>query len=389
MSRFRSIFSQFLQLFPSREQKYKRRYIKMSRMFRWSLVLVFALGSANLAFGQTQQPGKQVQVKIAGHMPIGHYLTTACERFIKEAEQRSKGTLKFTYYPAGQLAMDVKALQMCQQGGVEMAQFFLNRATGVVPEATLPQSPYFEDIDTWSRRMYDVAGGAGIYEKLLRQKLAPHNLYVLPGFLYDPVHTTVTVGKSLSKMEDYKGLKFRVSGRELGAALESWGAKAVVMSSADVYMSLQRGTIDGANSGPSSIRSRKWFEMCKQMQILGETIGTLDMIVNLAWWKGLSAEQRTVIEEAMRVSTIWSWEVAWAEFDKDLEDLKSKGVKIFDFRTAAAGELEKMKSAAIPEMEKLIKPTMDNASWEMHISTMKASKTGKLRWKELLPTMKW
>jgi len=118
----------------------------------------FLVGLPLLGGAQTEPKGKVIEVRITGHMPVGQLCTVACERFIKDAETRSKGALKFIHYPAGQLAMDVKAFEMCKRGGIEMAQFFVNRAVGVVPETDLTV-PYFDDPDWFARRMFDSPSG--------------------------------------------------------------------------------------------------------------------------------------------------------------------------------------------------------------------------------------
>jgi TRAP-type C4-dicarboxylate transport system substrate-binding protein len=321
-------------------------------------------------------------------MPVGHHCTIAAEKFIKEAEKRSNGTLKFTYYPAGQLAMDVKAFQMCQRGGIEMAQFFTNRAVGLVPEVDLTV-PYFDDPDTFARRMWDIAGGGGLFYKYLRPKFAQHGLYLLPGFMYSPEHSSITAKKPVHKMADYKGLKIRVSGRSLGVAVDSWGAKSVVMSSSEVYMALQRGTIDGANSGLTTFRSRKWYEVARHIQLLWEFTANLDMIANLKWWKSLTPEQRNAIEEALRVTAIWSWERAIKSVDEDIKFFKSKGLEVFDFLKSAPEEREKMKEATIAALEKKIRPTVGEAAWNDNLRMINAAKKGTRTWKEIMQSMKW
>lgn len=330
---------------------------------------------------------KVVTVRLTGHMPVGQHCSVAAERFIKEAEERSKGTLKFTYYPAGQLAMDKKAFDMCQKGGIEMAQFFSNRAVGVVPETDLV-IPYFDDPDWYARRNYDPEGGGGLFYKFIRPKFAKAGLHILPGIMYAPEHSTITK-KPIRKMDDYKGLKLRSSGRSLAVALESWGAKSVVMSSADVYMAMQRGTIDGANSGLTTFRSRKWFEVQNHVQMLWEIVSTLDMLANLKWWNSLAPDQQKVLEEALRSATIWSWDYAIAGVEKDVQFLKEKGLTVVDFKKTYPAEWEKMRQANLKAQEKLVGPVVGPETWKEHIRMLDATKDGKLTWREVFQKIKW
>jgi C4-dicarboxylate-binding protein DctP len=348
--------------------------------------LALAMAMPTLVGAQAAK-GKIVEIRLTGHMPVGQLDTVACERFIKEAETRSNGTLKFIHYPAGQLAMDIKAFELCKRGGVEMAQFFSNRAVGMVPETDLT-IPYFDDADWWARRMYDIQGGGGLVPKYIVPKFEKQGLHIMAGVLYSPEHSTITK-KPVRKMTDYQGMKIRTSGRSYGAAVETWGAKPVVMTSADVYMALQRGTIDAANSGLTTFRSRKWFEVLNHVQLLWEQVSTLDMIANLKWWNGLTADHRKVIEESLRVAAIWSWEECIKEVDGDIKFLKEKGLEIFDFRVSAPEEWEKMRQANLVAQEKLVGPTVGPEVWKDHIRMLNATRGGTKTWRQILETMKW
>lgn len=358
------------------------------RIFLWVslLLMMVVLFSPPTVLGQAD-PSKTVKIRITGHMPVGQVCSTACEMFIKEAEKRSNGSLKFTYYPAGQLAMDVKAFEMCQRGGIEMAQFFTSRAVGSIPEGDLAY-PYFDDPGWYARRMYDEASGGGTFYRIIKPKFAKHGLHLMPGALYSPEHSTIT-NKPVAKMSDYKGMKIRTSGRAAGVAVDSWGAKSVVMTSADVYMALQRGTIDGANSGLTSFRSRKWYEVLNHVQLLEEMVTSLDMIANLKWWNSLSPDHQKIIEESLRGAMIWSWEEAIKEADEDVKFLKEKGLKVVDLKKTAPGEWEKMRVATLEALGKFVGPTVGEATWREHIKMYEGTRNGSRTWMDVLKTIKW
>jgi len=340
------------------------------------LVLIF--------FTITVCMAESLKFKFTGHMPVGHQCTIAAEKFVQEVSKRSNGQIEITYYPAGQLAMDKKALEMLQTGGIQMAQFFTNRAVGIIPEVQLTV-PYFDDLDWFSRRLYDVESGGGLFLKYIKPAFEAKGIYVMPGFLYSPEHSTITK-KPITKLADYEGLKIRSSGRELAIAVESWGAKSVVMSSADVYMALQRGTVDGANSGITSIISRKWYEVADNVQLLWELPSSLDVIVNLKWWNSLNDQQRSIIKESLRDTAIWSWQQTIDQVDKDIAFLKEKGLKVFDMKKEAPSEHEKMRQATIVALEKHLVGSsgITPELWKEHIGMLEKTRNGTLTWKEIL-----
>jgi TRAP-type C4-dicarboxylate transport system substrate-binding protein len=239
------------------------------------------------------------------------------------------------------------------------------------------------------RRVFDPQSGGGLFQKYLMPAFEKHGMYLMPGFLYAPEHSTMTAKKPVYKMADYKGLKIRVSGRELGLAVDSWGAKSVVMSSADVYMALSRGTIDGANSGITSMISRKWYEAANYVQLLEEITSPLNIICNLKWWKSLTNEQRTIITESLRQESLWSFQQTIDGYEKDIKFLKSKGVEVFDLKKQAPAEHEKMKLATIKALEKHIIPTVGQATWDDNIRMLNATKNGKRTWKDVIKSYKY
>jgi len=326
-----------------------------------------------------------ITIKMTGHMPVGQHCTVASQKFQELVEEKSNGTIKFEYYPAGQLAMDKKALEMCMAGGIQMAEFFTNRAIGIIPEVALFEIPLFASPDQFARLMLDRESGGGIFYDILVPKFREKGLHLMPGFMYSPEHSTITK-KPIHKMEDYKGLKIRVSGHALGLAVESWGAVPTVMSSSDVYTAIQRGTVDGANSGLTSFVSRKWYEVADHVQALGELQSVLDVIVNLEFWNSLTPEQQKIIRESLRTASIWSWEEAIRVADENLEFLKSKGLQVVDFAKEHPDELEKIKKATFAKMSEEIKHVVGDELWAKYIKALEATKEGDRTWKQVLQT---
>ncbi len=55
--------------------------------------------------------------------------------------------------------------------------------------------------------------------------------------------------RPLTKPDDFKGLKMRTFSKGDADTLRALGAAPTVMSSSEMYMALQRGTVDGATTG--------------------------------------------------------------------------------------------------------------------------------------------
>jgi TRAP-type C4-dicarboxylate transport system substrate-binding protein len=100
------------------------------------------------------------------------------------------------------------------------------------------------------------------------------------------------------------------------------------MASSEVYMALQRGTIDGVVSGVQSIIKRKWNETCKYLTATNGTFSPWLVTVNLKFWNKLPEDiQKAVLEAAAEVSKI-TLARADAEDTKALEEAK-KTMEVF------------------------------------------------------------
>ena len=108
---------------------------------------------------------------------------------------------------------------------------------------------------------------------------------------------------------DLKGRKLRAT-PQYRPMLRLLGAGEVVMPNAETYAALEKGVVDGAAWTSIGILRAKFYEVNKYL--LRPTFGAAHLLIlmNLNRWKGLSAEERKVMEEAGRAV-----EKSWATDD--------------------------------------------------------------------------
>ncbi|NLO96461.1 MAG: TRAP transporter substrate-binding protein [Peptococcaceae bacterium] len=98
--------------------------------------------------------------------------------------------------------------------------------------------------------------------------------------------------------EDLKGLKLRIANAAQMAQVEAFGAVGVVMSPNDMYLGVQRGTIDGVYStSPSGAMTIKLTEIAKyytRVDVSGTGVEH-GFAMNLDKFNSLSKEQQDVL----------------------------------------------------------------------------------------------
>ena len=72
---------------------------------------------------------------------------------------------------------------------------------------------------------------------------------------------------AIKSPEDFAGLKIRGYSKYSAETIKALGASSVTMGSGEVYMGIQRGTIDGQTSGTTAMRDRKMYEVTKYLTI--------------------------------------------------------------------------------------------------------------------------
>jgi len=139
-------------------------------------------------------------------------------------------------------------------------------------------------------------------------------------------------------------------GGNMALAVKALGATPVFLSSGEVYQALQRGTIDGAVSGFTSMSERKWGEVAKyvwELYYCPTTCG--HTVANLQSWNKLPADiQKIMLETGREIEKKYRKEVIDKEEAKAREELIKQGVEIV---TPSTEEVEICR--------KLIKPIQD------------------------------
>ena len=104
---------------------------------------------------------------------------------------------------------------------------------------------------------------------------------------------------------DFAGLKMRSYSAGDSETLKALGAAPTLMSSSEMYMALQRGTVDGATTGMPAGVSRKVYEVQKYLTIANYSTAEFSVQSNLDWWTGLDAESQEVILRAGKDAEAW------------------------------------------------------------------------------------
>ncbi len=288
--------------------------------FKRFIGLMGLIGWAALGSGVTE--GAEITLRYAGNLPVGHHVTRGQELLAKLVQEKTGGQVEVRVYPAGQLFSDKDMMKAVPAGAVEMAEVTLSQWTGIVPSILLLDLPlFFKD----RRHIWrTVDGETG---EILKKDLERVGAKLLYWMDYGSVDFASKM--PLKALEDFKGKRIRGYGELMTESLKALGAAPTFLGGGEVYMALQRGTIDGAVSGTTSFWERKYYEVTKYITHADYAFAMFGVLMNLKKWNELPPDIQKVFAACSQEAQEWGRKEA-EKMDKDcLELLKGKGMEIY------------------------------------------------------------
>ncbi len=294
----------------------------------WGLATLIALafGLMGLVPQAAAQGAKaEFLFRCAGTMPLEHYMTKTLEHYAKLIDQRSKGRMKIEIYPANQLFADKDLPRALPSGAVDMAQVNMAMWSGLIPSLVVEELPFFyKDRDHFFRAM--ISPGV---RNLLDKDFETKGAKVL--FWMDYGYTGLIGKKPIKTVEDFKGKRIRGYGEISTEILKALGGAPVFMSIGEVYLALQRGTIDGVLTSTCSVYERKFYEVVKYFTLIrcGEFQNQPAVLVNLKKYQQLPADLQKLLVDASKDAQGWGLDIALKGTDECLAKLKEGGMDIY------------------------------------------------------------
>jgi len=246
----------------------------------------------------------QSTIRIAYNLPKDHATGVYFETLAKEIEKRTASTsrkLKAQTFPNGQLYNDTQLPDAVGQGGVEIGQMnigFMNAADAEPLRVWGLPFLYNSWEALWATEDNPV------FRETFNKQFNKFNMHMLGWVQYGMVEFYAS--KPIKLPADMKGLRMRAFGVDTSMLIRDLGGSPVSLSSQEMYQAVQRGTVDGFITGPTSVVSRKLYEVAKHGTDIGINYLSFMATANLNWWNALPADTRAAVaaasDEAQRVA---------------------------------------------------------------------------------------
>jgi TRAP-type C4-dicarboxylate transport system substrate-binding protein len=277
--------------------------------------------------------------------PGGIETETHWPRIISEIEERTGGRLQIEFLLEGAAYPFEGMFDAVAQGGLDAINFSGPFFSGVIPvgdvELGLPMA--FDSAD----EHYDLIWNGGLID-IYREAYMEHNIYLAGLYTTGPM--TPLTNFPVSTVEDFQGHTLRATFAQ--HMLEALGVAPVVTSYGEMYLALERGTVDGTYTTVFALEDLQLMEVVDYVIYPAWTVGsTVDFLVNLDRWNELPSDIQEIVEGVFKDLSPWTEETTMAQTNMALDKAQNEyGVTLI---TLPPEEVAKLRVAALSEWQAL------------------------------------
>jgi TRAP-type transport system periplasmic protein len=225
--------------------------------------------------------------------PTSLWETRGLQPWVKKVEDATKGRVKIRIYPSQTLIKGTEMWKGIQNGIADIGWCF----HGYWPELT-PLS----DVITLPLLPFSTAAeGSTVISKLIAKYPALQKEYdavKLLTIMTSHQYVIVTRNKPIKTMEDFKGMKLRVTGGPPSEQIRALGGVAMLVPMPDVYQALEKGVIDGALLPWEALQSFRLYEVGRYYTIAPMSATYFSIAMNKQKWNSLPKDVQDQIMSA-------------------------------------------------------------------------------------------
>lgn len=266
-------------------------------MFHISKLVAAAGAIALLATGVSAQ---EIILRSSDTHPDGYPTVEAVKYMGKMLSWYTDGKYGVDVAFAAQLGEEADTIEQTRFGAIDMNRISLGPFNGLVPATRIPSLPY---VFRSEEHMHHVMDGP-IGEEILAA-FEPYDLIGL-AFYDGGSRSFYNSKKSITSIDDLKGLKFRVMQSDIFIDMvKALGADAVPLPYGEVYSAIQTGVIDGAENNEPSYDTSGHFEVAKYYTLDQHLIVPEVLVMSKKTWDTLPADVQEAVRKAAKDSVAY------------------------------------------------------------------------------------
>ena len=311
-------------------------------MRRKLLVLFIAIAMV-LAFGSTAFSAEKIKWKMGSTWTPAINLYHGDLEMIKYVKEMTGGNFEIKWFPSGSLMKAFEYFDACSKGVVEMAGDWPSYwASKDLAFDFLGSFPFgFTNLD-YVNWMYEFGGLELMQELYGKYGMTYFSLGATP--MESGFRTTAKTGP-IKTLADYKGKKMRTPSRATIWILQQIGGSPVKMPGGEIYLAVERGTLDGAEfSSPGIDWEMGFAEITKYWSVpcWFQPASQLGVMVNKKAYDSLSPEYKAILRYGCKAAALDSIAFYDGDSGRAIEKFVEKGTEIFKLDDESLRKLEEL-----------------------------------------------
>ena len=241
-------------------------------------------------------------LRLAHHHAVGGTIDKTANKVADLVKEKTGGKLIITVFPAAQLAQEVEAFGLMNQGVIDMTITSLAFMDKLYPPMGVTSLPFiFRD---WAHvyRAFDGEFGRSLTAGMLEKSNTQVAGYILLGF-----RDMLFRGDPVTEIHRMKGLKMRSPEAHVWIRMfELLGARPTPVTWGEVYTGMQTGVAEGLEAPAMVALDAKLNEVTRSVVRTRHMFATLAITINKSRLGRLSADQQRVVLAAGREAAMWS-----------------------------------------------------------------------------------
>ena len=262
---------------------------------------------------------------------------------IQYLKEMTDGRFEVKWFPSGSLMKGFEYFDACSKGVVEAVGDWSSYWVSKHPAFDfLGSMPYgFTNLDymTW----YYQFGGEALYNEAYGQ--FGMRYFSLGATTSESGFRTTAKTGPIKTLADYKGKKLRTPARGTIWVLQQIGGSPIKMAGGEIYLAVERGTLDGAEfSSPGIDWEMGFAEITKYWSVpcWFQPASQCGVMVNKKAWNKLSKTDQALLRVASRAAAMESLTFYEADAGRAIEKFAAKGTKIVKLDDESLRKLDEL-----------------------------------------------
>lgn len=289
------------------------------------LGLLIALFLLLTACSSSDASGSEANLSFSHFWPSHHIVQTdVIEKLQTTLDEESDGNMKLEIYPTGQLGAPDEQYNLAVDGTADISLSVHGYTPGIYPLTSVSDLPFIstssEDGSKIMQTLYDE------FPEIQAEHDDVHPLWLFTG---EP-NQILSASKPVKSLKDLKGLKVRSPSTQMNAALEALGAVPVSMPVNDIYESLNKGVIDAAMAGVSTINDMKLYEVVDYITITNISSSSMFTVMNKDSYASLSDDNKEILNKFATTGAVETGKALDVGGQAGLDKAKEEGIEIIE-----------------------------------------------------------